>query len=127
VVLSVLLAFFPKCALCWAAYMSMFGCVVVARAPYVSWLFPVLVGLAGVHLALLLRKSRNKGYGPFLSSLAGVALLLTGRTFFPEERWVLFLGLLLLAASSLAASFGSDVIARKRLQPKHAQPDPRPS
>jgi hypothetical protein len=32
-VLSLLIAFFPKCPVCWATYMSMFGSVWLARTP----------------------------------------------------------------------------------------------
>jgi cytochrome bd-type quinol oxidase subunit 2 len=106
--LSVLIAFFPKCAVCWAAYMSMLGTVWLARALSWSWLFPVLLAFSGLHLALLLRKSGKKGYGPFLLSLAGIAALLAGRSLFPQDRWILAIGMLLMVAGSLRSSFSAD-------------------
>ena len=51
--------------------MSMFGSASLARTPYQGWLFPVLVVFLGLHLLLLLKKLPEKGYGPFIFSLAG--------------------------------------------------------
>lgn len=103
--LSVLLAFFPKCPVCWAAYVSMFGSVWLARTPYVTWLFPSLLALSGLNLLLLLKRAPQKGYGPFLLSLAGIAVILGARSLFPEERWLLLFGMALMALSSLLNSF----------------------
>jgi hypothetical protein len=108
--LSLLVAFFPKCAVCWAAYMSLLGSAWLARAPFVSWLLPVLAGLCGVHLLLLVRKCRKKGPAPLLFSLGGVALILLGRSFFPLERWLLLCGVLLMLAGSLLNSFSADQV-----------------
>ena len=86
VLLSVLIAFFPKCPLCWAAYMSMFGSLGLANTPYMGWLLPVLVGVLGIHLYLLAKKIPHKGYGPFGLSLAGALLVVRLTT----RREVLF-------------------------------------
>jgi len=104
---SLLIAFFPKCAMCWATYMSMLGSVWLARAPYLAWLFPALLALSGLNLLLLLRKARRKGYGPFLLGLAGIAVILGGRSQFPAERWLLLLGMSLMFSSSLLGSFST--------------------
>ncbi|WP_282418687.1 hypothetical protein [Polyangium sp. 15x6] len=106
--MSVLIAFFPKCPVCWATYMSMFGSVWLARMPYVAWLHPLLVGLSALNLLLLLKRASKKGYGTFLLGLAGVAIILGGRSLFPEARWLLFCGIALMVASSLASSFTID-------------------
>lgn len=98
--LSVLLAFFPKCPVCWATYMSIFGSVGLARTPYAAWLHPLLIGLCGLNLLLLKRASKN-GRGPFLLGLAGVAVVLAGRALFPETRWLVFFGMAAMIASSL--------------------------
>lgn len=103
--LSVLLAFFPKCPLCWAAYMSMFGCVGLARLPYISWLLPVLFLVLFTHLYLLGRKARKNGYIPFAISLAGALIILAGRLCFPTERWVSLCGMGLIISGSLLNSF----------------------
>jgi hypothetical protein len=112
VVLAVLVAFFPKCPVCWAAYMSMLGSHWLAGVPYLSWLLPVLVALMGVYLLLLLKSAPQKGYGPFLLSLAGGVVIVGGRGLFPLERWVVFAGMPLVLAGSLLHSFSADQIER---------------
>jgi len=106
--LSILIAFFPKCPVCWATYMSMFGSVWLARTPYVAWLYPVLLGLSALNLLLLLKRAPKNGYGPFLLSLAGIAVILGGRSLFPQERWILFCGMALMVSMSLVNSFTVD-------------------
>lgn len=105
VMLSVLIAFFPKCPICWAAYMSMFGSFGLAKTPYMDWLFPVLLAFLGLHLLLLLKKAPQKGYGPFLLSLGGALFILGGRSLFPAAEWVLFAGMLFILSGSLWNSF----------------------
>nr|AYM54454.1 hypothetical protein [Myxococcus fulvus] len=105
VFLSVLMAFFPKCAMCWAAYLSLFGSVGLASAPAVEWLFPVLLGLSGVHLGLMLRRAPRKGYVPFVLSLVGLAVILGARQQLPVRPWLSFLGIALMAGGSLLNGF----------------------
>ena len=112
--LGVLIAFFPKCPVCAAAYMSMFGSVWLASAPLAAWLFPVLIGFSGLNLLLLLRRSEDKGYGPFVLALAGTTAILLGRSLFPDHRWVLVPGMLLMLSGSLLNSFSLDLYARAR-------------
>src|SRR5690606_37188336 len=69
--LSILIAFFPKCPVCWAVYMSMFGSLGLAKLPYMRWLLPVLLVFLALHLFLLYRKAAQRGYLPFVASLAG--------------------------------------------------------
>jgi hypothetical protein len=103
--LSVLIAFFPKCPFCWAAYMSMFGSFGLAKVPYMSWLFPVLLAFLALHLFFLFKKVPQKGYGPFLISVFGGLIILAGRKFFPHEDGVLFLGMVSILGGSLWNSF----------------------
>jgi protein SCO1/2 len=37
---SLAFAFFPKCPVCWAAYLSLFGIVALEQIPYAPWLLP---------------------------------------------------------------------------------------
>ena len=104
VFLSILIAFFPKCPICWAAYMSMFGSIGLARLPYMGWLLPVLLFFLGLHLLLLYRKIPQRGYLPFLTSLCGAILVLTARYLLPDEKWLLFTGMGLVIAGSLLNS-----------------------
>jgi hypothetical protein len=101
VFVSVLIAFVPKCPACLAAYLSMFGSVGLALTPYMGWLYPVLVVLLGVHLVLLLQKAPRKGYGPFLFSVAGAAIILGSRALVSGNRFVTISGILLILSGSL--------------------------
>ena len=99
-VLGSLMAFFPKCPMCWAAYMNMFGCVWLANTAYTTWLFPLLLACSGLHLAVLLRRSRRHGYAPFLFSLAGMLVILASRSMFAQERWLAVTGMLIMLSGS---------------------------
>lgn len=105
---SILLALFPRCPVCLAAYLSMFGSVWLARSPYVAGLFPVLLALSGLNLALLLKKAPQKGYRPFLLSLAGAVVILGTRSVLPQDRWIVVLGMALMLSGSLLNSFSVD-------------------
>lgn len=105
VVLSILIAFFPKCPLCWAVYMSMFGSLGLAQLPYMGWLFPVLIGFLGLHLYMIYKKSMPATYGPFLLSLIGTLLIIMGRFSFGHEKWILVSGMIFIISGSLLMQF----------------------
>lgn len=105
---GILIAFFPKCPMCWAVYMSMFGSLGLAKLPYMPWLLPVLLGFLLLHLAMLLRKAVQRHYYlPFWASVAGAGVLLAARSFFPAERWLLLSGMVLVIAGSLLNNFSN--------------------
>ncbi|WP_316839800.1 hypothetical protein [Pedobacter gandavensis] len=99
--MSILIAFFPKCPFCWAVYMSMFSSIGLAQIPYMPWLLPVLSAMLCIHLYLLFRKVATKGYLPFMISVAGCLFLLAGRLGFPDEKWISLVGMLLIISGSL--------------------------
>lgn len=105
VLLSVLVAFFPKCPMCWAVYMSMLGSLGLSGLSYPLWLLPLLLVLMLIHLLLLLKKARKEGYRPFLLSLAGTTLLLCARFIFPAEQWLLYVALGFIITASLLHGF----------------------
>lgn len=121
VLLSILIAFFPKCPLCWAAYMSMFGSAGLALTPYMGWLYPVLIVLLGSHLLLLFQKAPEKGYGPFVLSVTGALVILGSRAFFPVNQFFMISGIVLILSGSLWNSFSPGY--SKRLLPT-AKPTP---
>ena len=98
-------AFFPKCPLCWAAYLSVFGIAGAARIPYPGWLYPLLALMLVVHLLLALRRVPQSGAGPFALALGGAVTLLVGRHYAPFGDGMLIAGILLIAAGSLWSSF----------------------
>lgn len=102
---SVMIAFFPKCPLCWGVYMSALGGVGLAKLPYMPWLLPVLILLFVLQLFMLGRKIRQNGWIPFLLSLCGAAAILLCRNYFPREEWLLITGMILIIAGSLLNSF----------------------
>lgn len=101
VAVGFMVAFFPKCAVCWAAYMSIFGILGAAWLPYLGWLYPVLVGTLGIHLLLALRRAAQTGYGPFALGMGGALTVLAGRHYALFAEWILIPGVLLIAAGSL--------------------------
>jgi hypothetical protein len=102
---SVLIAFFPKCPMCWAVYMSTFGSLGLVQLPYMPWLLPVLLLFFAVHLFMLYRKISQKGYLPFFVSLAGACVIITCRSYLPQEKWLLISGMILIISGSLLNSF----------------------
>ena len=105
IALSVLIAFFPKCPLCWAAYMSLFGFLGLSQLPFMGWLLPALLLFLGFYLIVLYKKSRKNGYLSFQLSLIGTILLLIGKLFFPLENWIAITGMICIISSSLWLSF----------------------
>lgn len=103
--LSFLVTFFPKCPMCWAAYMSALGVVGLARIPYMGFLFPVLVAMLGIHLFLLWKQAGKAGYGPLLASVGGTLTVLLVRTYAPDAQWALNGGILLMLGGSVWHSF----------------------
>ena len=58
---SVGAAFFPKCPICWAAYLSVFGIVGLNQIPYSPWLQPLLVAVMLINLFSVWRRGRATG------------------------------------------------------------------
>lgn len=108
ILLSVLVAFFPKCPMCWAVYMSMLGSFGLAKIPFMGWLLPVFVAFLILHLWMLLKRVSEKGYGPFLFSLIGFSILLFGRLAFLNLEWISIVGMAFIVVGSFWNSFSSN-------------------
>jgi protein SCO1/2 len=54
-------AFFPKCPICWAAYLSVFGIAGLNQIPYSPWLQPVLVAVMLINIASVWLRGRATG------------------------------------------------------------------
>jgi protein SCO1/2 len=66
-------AFFPKCAMCWATYATVFGIAGLERIPYSPWMQPVLAAVILVNLASVWWRSRSTGrMAGFYLAVAGV-------------------------------------------------------
>lgn len=94
------IALFPKCPICWAAYMSAFGVAGLQELPYSPWLVPVLFLGIGWNLFTLYRgaKLRN-GLVPFWCSGLGAATLLPGYIW--QSTPLMYLGISLLVIGSV--------------------------
>lgn len=103
--LTILIAFFPKCPICWAVYMSMFGSIGLAKLPYLKWMLPVLIIFLGIYLLSLLFNASRIGYMPFIINFFGAVTIILSRTFFPSEKWLLLLSITLIITGSLLNIF----------------------
>lgn len=115
--LSILVAFFPKCPVCWAAYSSWLSIVGIFPIPYMGFMFPVLTAILGMHLLLLFRQSVYVGYGPFLISISGAFTLLFVRHHFPQAHSALNGGILLVLGGSFWNSFS---VKQRKTRPQLA-------
>lgn len=115
-VLSVLIAFFPKCPVCWAVYMSALGGLGITQIPYMGWLLPILVSLMCIHLFLLYRKINHEGYIPFVLSIIGTSTVLLCRLLPINNKLILFIGMACIIGGSLWSSFS---LSRRRVVLSH--------
>ncbi|HEX6728810.1 MAG TPA: SCO family protein [Pyrinomonadaceae bacterium] len=76
------LALFPKCPLCWASYMSLFGIVGLEGIPYSPWLQPLLAVVIAINLASVWLRARATGrmMGFILVSAGALTLVLSKAT-----------------------------------------------
>jgi hypothetical protein len=68
-------AFFPKCVLCWTAYLSVFGLAGLERIPYAPWLLPVFIALMLVNVASVWPGQRGN-VAAFALAVAGAQVIL---------------------------------------------------
>ncbi|WP_130733937.1 MerC domain-containing protein [Flavobacterium sp. J27] len=104
-ILSILIAFFPKCPVCWAIYMSMLGSIGITEIPYMKWLLPVFIVFLAIHLGLLFRKIPSRGYGPFIISFIGFSIMIPSKLVFNLPEWITITGMFLVITGSLWNNF----------------------
>lgn len=72
-----IVVFFPKCPICWLAYLSVFGITGLQTIPYSPWLLPVFILLMLVNLLSIFRRARQQNrYEAFYLSCAGITAIL---------------------------------------------------
>lgn len=98
--MAVLIAFFPKCPLCWAAYMSLLGSWGIQTIPYKPWLLPVLCVLLVINIISLYLTGKKHHYWPLALSVAGALIVIGNRYYFHSEQ-LMYTGAALLIISSL--------------------------
>jgi len=101
---SVGVAVFPKCPICWAAYLSVFGIAGLERIPYSPWLQPALVAVMLINLASVWLRGRSTGRlsGFYLVS-AGVLAIVASKMDLGWENAAVWGVALTLAGSLLSA------------------------
>jgi len=94
-VLSTLAAFLPKCALCWAAYASIFSALGISTV-FVSeliWVYPVLVLMVMFNLYSMYNVAKQRqSYQALYMNMGGIGLLLLQRYAW-DEPILIYLGL----------------------------------
>ena len=106
------LALFPKCPLCWAAYLSLFGIAGLESIPYSPWLQPVLAILLLLNLTSIWYRARGTGRMlPFYFVTAGALVIVTSKIFAGPAS-VGFLGVFLTLAGSVWSTFSRSPINR---------------
>src|SRR5258707_1210163 len=97
-------AFFPKCPICWAAYLSVFGIAGLNQIPYSPWLQPVLVAVMVINVASVWLRGRATGRmaGFYLVSAGALAIVVSKTGIGWEKAAVWGVGLTL-AGSLLSA------------------------
>ncbi len=80
-------AFFPKCPVCWGAYMSVAGITGLEQIPYSPWLQPVFVVLMLLNLVSVWLRGRTTGrmIGVYLVA-AGAMLIVLSKIGFGLEQ-----------------------------------------
>jgi protein SCO1/2 len=106
------LALFPKCPLCWAAYLSLFGIAGLETIPYSPWLQPVLAILLLFNLTSIWFRARGTGRMlPFYLVTAG-ALTIVASKVFAGPAAAGFLGVFLTLGGSVWSTFSSSLVNR---------------
>jgi len=98
-IIGILIAFFPKCPVCWAGYMSLFSAIGLQSVPYSpKMLYIILVGMA-LSLFINFRISKKKKIVVvFYINLLGSVSVLAG--YLCNIEWFTFTGIFLLLISA---------------------------
>jgi protein SCO1 len=107
------IALFPKCPLCWAAYLSLFGIAGLESIPYSPWLQPVLAILLLLNLTSAWFRARSMGRMiPFYLVIVGALALIVSKVFGASDT-VGYAGVLFTLAGSV---WGSTTMRNQRVR-----------
>lgn len=107
--MAVIIAFFPKCPFCWAAYMSMFSFLGLNTISYQPWLLPLFIVLFFANLVSLYFNRKHHGYKLLLLSLAGALLIVMNRLYW-NVPVIVYCGAALLVTASLWNSLSGRMV-----------------
>jgi len=100
-------AFFPKCPICWAAYLSVFGIASINQIPYSPWLRPVLVAVMLINLASVWLRGRLTGRMSGFYLVSAGALVIVVSKMRPSWESAAVWGVALTLAGSLLSALKS--------------------
>jgi len=108
---TIALVFFPKCPVCWAAYLSVFGIAAIESAPYLSELKPLLVATMMTNLAVIGWRARATGrHLPFCLVVAGAIAVVAANMGLVDK-----VGAMAGVVLTLAGSMASLALKRKEV------------
>ena len=111
---SLAVAFFPKCPVCWAAYLSVFGIASLNQIPYSPWLQAVLVAVILINLVSVFLRGRLTGRmsGFYLVSAGALAIVVSkmGLGWENAAVWGVALTLVGSLLSALSAKKGESLL-----------------
>lgn len=94
VLLSVGVALFPKCPLCWAMYLSLFGVSGENfTIPYMGWLLPVFFVFLSLILIFQFKNLQRTNCIPFIISVLGFVFLVGNQLLDRELFWLSYIGM----------------------------------
>ncbi|SHG55729.1 SCO family protein [Pedobacter caeni] len=97
---GILIAFFPKCPVCWAGYMSLFGAIGLQSIPYTPQLFYVVLMGMLLNLYVNYRTCRKKNIrNAFYINVLGCFLVITGYLW--KFQFAIYGGIVALLISSM--------------------------
>ena len=113
-ILSLAAAFFPKCPVCWAAYLSVFGIAGLEQLPYSPWLLPLFACLMLINLGSLRfqQRSQHGTAGFYLAATGAFLIFVLGIGF--ELVYANAIGVMLTIAGSLLSVHASETPGRPR-------------
>ena len=116
---AVFIALFPKCPVCWATYMSIFGFMGVGRIPYAPWLIYLLLAVAAYNVYHSVKRARAGGMYlvSIIQVVAYVLLLINWKYFSSPVLALCCIGGLLTASliNNLKKKFFSIAYRRAKL------------
>lgn len=102
--ITLLIAFFPKCPFCWAAYLSLLGVAGLSSIPYSPWLLPLLCIFLATHVWFLWRRAaKRKQWSPFWVTLIGIGMLIVSGPIL-QMKELMFFGMSFMVCGSLLNS-----------------------
>lgn len=105
-------AFFPKCPVCWAAYLSVFGIASLNQIPYAWWLQPILVAVMLANLASVWLRGRSTGRMLGFYLVAAGALTIVASKTWPGWDGAALWGVASTVAGSLVSSLNPKSLRR---------------